>query len=492
MAPTDRGRDDWFMLKPADDLSMRDMIAVGVAHGTLDLADLDTNMLDLLIDETWAATRRPSQIPPDWQWSVWLLQAGRGFGKTRVGAETMSEWAEAHGPGFRGACIGPTNFDVRNTMFEGESGLLRCLPPSMLRTGEIQGSYNRSTYEIFLIGDGKIQGYSSEAPDRLRGPQHHKAWADELAAWEDATAGPMNDTTWFHTMAGLRLPSHAGQPQCVVTTTPQPNALVKYLGSDKCTLKVARYRGSSMANLANLAEMFLDSVIRPALGTRMGRQEIFAEIIDDYGDVFDLENLRMVPRIPDDRSYTMIRYWDLAATEPHDKNVDPDWTVGTLAALDLRKFDQHVIADSVWMRKRPGTRNKMIRDVAIKDFEKYGKVTQWVEVDPGAGGKEMLATLQRDLDGIQPVKGNPVAGKGKKHERAELPAAAIEQGRVVFVEGTWNTAAMEQMGEMTTDDTHPHDDFVDTLSGIWSVIARTRKRRRAVGPTGESKESNTV
>jgi len=486
-----RGRDGWYVVPLAEDLSLREIVAKGAKDGTFEISTLTDQQLDLVLKEAWAATRRPSQEKPTWDWTVWYIQAGRGAGKTRTGSETICEWAEEHGPGFRGACVGPTLADVRLVMFEGESGILSRIPKELLATGDLGKDWNRATVELFLKDGGKLQGYSSEVASRLRGPQHHKAWADELAAWDDATLGPMNDTTWFHMMAGLRLRSLAGHPQVVVTTTPKPNALVKWLGGDKCTLKVARYRGSSHANLLNLSEAFIDSVIKPAQGTRMGQQEIDALVVEDFGDVFDLENLDIVARVPrDKKGLTYIRYWDLASTEPHEGNRDPDWTVGTLAALDTRRHEMHYIVDSEWFRLRPGKRDKKIAEIAAADRDRYGIVTQWIEIDPGGAGEAQQHQLQRELDGVQPVKGNRPSGK--KHVRAELAVSPIEQGRVAMVEAPWNGAAIEQMTEMTTDDTHSHDDFVDTISGLFFVLGKLKTRYRTMGPIGTPKEPNTL
>lgn len=482
---------DWFTVPISQDLSLLDLVAVG----NLDLAEVDDDTIRLLAAETWPAIRRPTQTKPDWDWFVWLLYMGRGSGKSRVGSETMSEWAADHGPGFRGACVAPTLSDCRLTQFEGESGIKHSIDPDLLKwPGDWDRSFNRSTVELFLQGDGKIQGFSSEKPDRLRGPQHHKAWVDEMSSLRDAAAGPMDDTTWFHLLAGLRLegPEHCAnpEPQIVVTTTPKPNALVRYLADPACNLRVARYRASSLANLSNLARTYVETVIDPYRGTRLGMQELEGLIVEDSGDVFDLSNLRTRPTLPANRdNLTFVRYWDLAATEPHQGNPNPDWTVGTLAALDLVNFEQHYIVDSRWLRLRPGARNERIVEQARADVDDWGHVRYVFELEGGSGGKAQQAEFERLLTGLVPVGENRPAGN--KAKRAELPAASIEQGRVTFIDGGWTLAAREQLAQMTTDDSHEHDDFVDTLSGLWSIMPTITPEPDVVAaPLGDRKERN--
>lgn len=414
---------------------------------------------------------------------------------TATASEQMADWAVEHGPGFRGAVVAPTLNDARVTCFEGESGLKHSIPPRLLKwPGDWERSFNRSTVELFLQGEGKIQGYSSEKADRLRGPQHHKAWVDEASSLQDAAAGPMADTTWFNLIAGMRLegPPHVAnrEPQVLVTTTPKPNALTRYLADDNCPLKVARHRVSSLANLSNLAATYIETVIKPYLGTRLGMQELEALIVEGNGDVFDLTNLRSRPSLPSDTDrFTFVRYWDLAATEPHEGNPNPDWTVGTLAALDLKDHEHHYVVDSRWVRLRPGRRNETIVATAVRDVEDYGHVQYWFELEGGSGGVAQQAEFERLLTGIVPVHSNRPASK--KHERAELPAASIEQGRVTFIDGDWTVAAREQLAQMTTDDSHDHDDFVDTLSGLWAVMSQIAPPVDYSGaPIGDRKESN--
>lgn len=203
---------------------------------------------------------RATQRPPDWEWDVWLALAGRGWGKTRVGAEWSILQARTLA---RGALIGPTAADTRDILVTGESGILACAPATFRPVYE--PSKRRLTYP-----NGSIQMcYSADEPDRLRGPQHHYGWFDELAAWRYL------QQAWDMAQLGMRL---GGHPQICVTTTPRPLLLLKQLLKDPA---VAVVRGSTYDNLHNLAPTFQRAVIAKYEGTQLGRQELNAEVLED-------------------------------------------------------------------------------------------------------------------------------------------------------------------------------------------------------------------
>jgi phage terminase large subunit-like protein len=212
-------------------------------------------------DYDWPQWARDGQKPPPGDWRVWLLLAGRGFGKTRTGAEMVRRLI-----GMRTArhvaLVAPTAADARDVMVEGESGLLATAPP--WDRPEYEPSKRRLTWENGAIATT----YSADEPERLRGPQHDFAWCDELAAWRYPEA-------WDMLMFGLRL---GLDPRAVVTTTPRPTKLIKALVADP---KVTVTRGTTYDNAANLAPGFLEQIVRRYEGTRLGRQELDAEILDD-------------------------------------------------------------------------------------------------------------------------------------------------------------------------------------------------------------------
>lgn len=222
----------------------------------------------------WERIARPNQITPTGQWLVWLILAGRGWGKTRTGAEDVADYARTHA-GSRIALVARTYADGRDTMVEGESGLLSVLHESELRGGNRDRAWNRSLGELYLANGSRFKIYSSEKPAQLRGPQHHRAWADEVAQWLDAQKGDTDDTTWSNLMLGLRL---GDDPRCVVTTTPKAYKLVKDLLGLGNTLIT---RGTTFENLANLAPSYKAQVIARYEGTRLGRQELYAEMLEE-------------------------------------------------------------------------------------------------------------------------------------------------------------------------------------------------------------------
>jgi phage terminase large subunit-like protein len=223
---------------------------------------------------------RGAQVAPLGDWLVWLILAGRGWGKTRTGAE----WVKEHGMARpeRIALVAATLDDVRDTMVEGESGLLSILPPSALRGGSRDKAWNRSMAELYLANGTKFKGYTAEKPNKLRGPQHHRAWCDEPMSWKDAHLGPeAEDTTWSNLMLGLRL---GDSPQVVVTGTPKRRRLlVGRKGKpgiiDEPSTVVTK--GSTYHNLKNLAKTFKAKILAKYEGTRVGRQELNAEILED-------------------------------------------------------------------------------------------------------------------------------------------------------------------------------------------------------------------
>jgi phage terminase large subunit-like protein len=210
----------------------------------------------------WGRQARDEQLPPtDDDWIVWLLLAGRGFGKTRTGAETVRALVE-HGGIRRIALVGPTAADVRSVMVEGESGLLSVFPPWA------SPLYEPANHRILWENGAIATCYSADEPRRLRGPQHDFAWADELAAWR------YPQEAWDMLMFGLRL---GDRPRVVVTTTPKPIRLIRDLAAAPTTRLT---RGSTFDNADNLAASFLRSIVSKYEGTRLGRQELHAELLE--------------------------------------------------------------------------------------------------------------------------------------------------------------------------------------------------------------------
>src|SRR5689334_23460388 len=209
----------------------------------------------------WAFWARPNQLPTDGEWRVWLVLAGRGFGKTLTGAEMIRARVTAR-TAHRLALVAPTACDARDVMVEGESGILAISPP--WERPRYEPSKRRLTWPNGAIATL----FSADEPERLRGPQHDTAWCDELASWRYPEA-------WDMLMFGLRLGS---DPRVVITTTPRPTKLIRTLIADPTAVVT---RGTTYENRANLASAFFGQIIRKYQGTRLGRQELEAELLED-------------------------------------------------------------------------------------------------------------------------------------------------------------------------------------------------------------------
>ncbi|MDE1901671.1 MAG: DNA-packaging protein [Alphaproteobacteria bacterium] len=216
----------------------------------------------------WLKAARPQQItPPGNDWRIWLILAGRGWGKTRTGAEDVAYYALWHN-NVRVAIVAPTYADARDTCVEGESGLLRALPPSCV------AKWNRSMGELLLTNGSRFKLFSADRPERLRGPQHHRAWCDEVGAWPGPDGGrEVFDQLWF----GLRL---GDSPRVIVTTTPRNTEMLRDLFKRKND-DVHLTHGRTKDNAENLSPHVMRQLTERYAGTRLGRQELDAELLTD-------------------------------------------------------------------------------------------------------------------------------------------------------------------------------------------------------------------
>lgn len=243
------------------------------------IESLSEEEAELLIYD-WKFWARQEQLPPPGDWLMWVLLGGRGSGKTRAGAE----WAKERGlvaPERRIALVAETFADGRDTMVEGESGMLSVLRPHELRGGNKDNAWNRSLGELFLANGTKYKIYSSEKPGQLRGPQHHDAWGDETAKWKDAHKGFTEDTTMSNLLFGLRL---GDKPRVCLTTTPKRVRLLIGSKEQPGILKQATttvVKMTTFDNLANLSDFYRQVIIPKYEGTRLGRQELHAELLED-------------------------------------------------------------------------------------------------------------------------------------------------------------------------------------------------------------------
>lgn len=349
----------------------------------------------------WRCWARSKQVTPEGDWRIWLILAGRGFGKTRTGAEFVREQVEAGHAG-RVALVGATAADVRDTMIEGASGLMSVFPPD--RRPVYEPSKRRVTFSNGAIATA----FSADQPDRLRGPNHDLAWADELAAWRYVDA-------WDQLMLGLRL---GDRPRAVITTTPRPLPLIRRLAaSTDGTVHLTR--GSTFENAANLSPEFIDEMRRRYEGTRLGRQELEAQIIDDVdGALWDRETLDATRTIEHPAFERVVVAVDPAVTSGDDSD-----ETGIIVVALGRDGHGYVIDDST-LRASPTDWARAV----IAAYHRHHADAVICEANQGG---DLISTVLRTVDDRVPIR--LVRASRGKRTRAEPVAALYEQQRVHHV-----------------------------------------------------------
>jgi phage terminase large subunit-like protein len=279
----------------------------------------------------WALWARPDQAPPDGEWIIWLILAGRGAGKTRAGADAVRNWVQTY-PFVN--LIGATIADARDIMVRGESGILACC--------------RRDERPRFLAADLRLEWpngavsmlFSAEEPDRLRGKQHMKLWCDELAAWRQPDA-------FDQAMLGLRL---GEKPQAVITTTPRPSKIIKALSAGKDTIVT---RGSTFDNKAHLARAFFERITARYKGRAIGREEFFAEIVEETpGALWPralLEGQRVAPEAAPKEFAEIV-----VAVDPPARSGSKSDECGLIVAAKAQNGLFYVLADLTSQGETPG------------------------------------------------------------------------------------------------------------------------------------------
>ena len=369
------------------------------------LSSLSTQECDALLHD-WSYWRRPTQALPPGQWVTWMIMAGRGFGKSRTGAEVVRQWVRV--------CpmvnlIGPTADDARDIMIEGESGILAICP------ADERPSY-RKTERKLLWPNGAISLiFTADEPERLRGKQHMKLWCDEIAAWRYAES-------WAQAKLGLRL---GANPQIVGTTTPKPTALIKEIIHDPTTIVT---RGTTYQNKDNLSPVFLAEVVRKYEGTRLGRQELNAELLEaNPGALWNqanIDNDRVDPDYFWREIYPTLARIIVAIDPPASSEADSDEAGIVTVGRDKRNpphfyvFDDRsgIFSPNEWAAK------------GIAAFQSFKADRVVGEVNNGG---EMVESTLHNLNPNIPFKALH-ASKGKI-TRAEPVAALYEQHRVHHV-----------------------------------------------------------
>ena len=374
---------------------------------------------------------RPEQVTPAGDWDIWLILAGRGWGKTLTGAMDAVIYAIKN-PESQVAVVTPTFGDIRRVAFGGVSGILKHLPRECLMSGRGQG-YNATASEIRLFNGSKIMGFSATEPDRLRGPQFHRAWCDELAAWQ-------YPDTFDQLQFGLRL---GDKPQCVITTTPKPTPIIKNLIS---RTNICVTRGNTFENAENLAPSALSMLEEKYANTRLGRQELYAEIIDDIEGA--LWNRAMI----DD-----FRVSDLPEMQRIVISIDPAVTSGEnsdetgIIISGRAENNRYYVIDDISGRMSPDAWAQK----AVNAYHEYNADKIVAEVNNGG---DLVERLIRTVEAGVPYKA--IRSSRGKILRAEPISALYEQGKVSHL-GLFSE--LEQQMCSYTPETAKSPDRLDAL-----------------------------
>ncbi|SIQ01965.1 terminase family protein [Bosea sp. TND4EK4] len=358
---------------------------------------------EVLIVE-WAIWARPDQIPPPPPRGVWLVLGGRGAGKTRTGAEWVKGMALGHPPYAeaktgRIALIGETQGQVRDVMIEGVSGLLS------IHTRWERPTWSPSLRQLKWPNGAIAQVFSAEDPESLRGPQFGAAWSDELAKW------PNLQECWDMLQFGLRLGDH---PRQIVTTTPRPVPLIKRLLVEP---NVAVSRAKTADNRFNMAAEFIRTVTQSYGGTRLGRQELDGEIVEESADALWTRAMLEATR---ERAAPGLARIVVAVDPPASSSQRADRCGLVVAGVDAEGLG-HVLEDATLAGARPHEWAQK----AVALYRRHEADALVVEVNQGG---EMVESVIREVDAGIPVIS--VKATRGKYLRAEPVAALYAQGRV--------------------------------------------------------------
>ena len=364
------------------------------------------------LQHDWGFWARPEQLEPDGNWNTWVALAGRGWGKTRAGAEWVRHRIRSGDKIVH--CVAPTKGDVRRVMVEGDSGLLNvCWEGDKTYRGKhiCYPVWSPTNNSLTWANGAKAVFFSAEDPERLRGPQAYSAWCDELCAWRNA------QDTWDMMMFGLRLGKH---PKVFVTTTPKTTKLIRtILGDEKTVVS----KGSTYDNAANLADTFLDAVKKTYEGTRLGRQELYAEILDEASGALWNRTLLAKCEVEKDEVPPLNRI--VVAIDPAvTSNAESDMTGIIVAGVDVNGI-AYVLEDH--------TGQYTPQQWASKAVQLYrDHMADRIVAERNQGGDMVRHTLHTE-DETLPVK--LVHASRGKMARAEPVSALYEQGKVKHVRG---------------------------------------------------------
>lgn len=411
---------------------------------------------------SWIQQAKDYQSFPsgDW-WSIWLMLAGRGAGKTRTAAEHIG-WLAWKYPETRWLVAAPTSSDVRGTCFEGDSGLMSVIPNYLIK------DYNKALHEIVLVNDSLIKGIPASESARFRGPQFHGGWADELAAWEYL------QESWDMIQFGLRLKLPDMPTRLICTTTPKPKDLILDLlareGDD-----VVITRASTYDNIENLSDNFKKQIAQYE-GTQLGRQEIYGEVLDaEEGKVVTRDMFKLWPA---GKAYPKFEYiiqsYDCAFTqkEHNDPTAATVWGVfkhmdGPMSVMLIDAWDEHL--------EFPDLKKKVLEEYRTSYGQgKIGKRPDLILVEEKAAGISLIQELRM---AHLPVRGwNP--GRADKMQRLQITASIFTTGRVWIPESSQRKGFVLDWAErfLTQICSFPdanHDDYVDSATQAMRFLKDT-------------------
>jgi len=355
------------------------------------------------VPSPWWKCARDDQLPPEALWIdklIWLVLAGRGWGKTRSGAEWVRSIV-VELPGSRGAFVAKDPGEARDVMIEGPSGIVACSSPFD------RPIYKPSLKRVVWRDGTQAQIFSSEEYEELRGPQHHWAWCDELPKWRNA------EKTWEQVQFGLRL---GQRPRACITSTPRPIKVLKEIMRDPLTVVT---RGTTYDNLNNLSPLYR-SIISKYEGTRLGRQELDAQILDDIPGALWTYSI-----VDKHRLYALPVGVDLArVVVAIDPSVSEDGNEAGIVAAGKGTDGRGYVLTDATMQGRPEAWAKKAVDTwrALKGDRIIGEANN--------GGQMIEATLNA-YDRTVPVK--LVHASRGKVTRAEPIALLYERGMISHV-----------------------------------------------------------
>lgn len=399
----------------------------------------------------WIETAHKHQLEPDGEWwTIWLMLAGRGAGKTRAAAESLGQWA-IESPRTRWLVSAPTSGDIRGTCFEGDSGLLSVIPKSLIE------DYNKSLHELKLINGSFIKGIPASEPERFRGGQWHGAWLDELAAWDYL------QESWDMIQFAVRL---GVRTKMICSTTPKPKDLImELIGREGQDVVVTR--ASTYSNIKNLAPSFQRQILQYE-GTNLGRQEIHAEIIDpEEGGIVKRDWFRLWP---DGKAFPKLEFilqsYDCATSEKTHNDPTGCITLGVFKPLD---GGMSVMVLDCWNEhlQYPDLRPKVIDEFDTAYGEgKDKKLVDLILVEDKSAGISLIQDLQRAHLPVQAY--NP--GNADKVQRLSIVANIIKAGRVWVPESSnrkgyvrdWAEGMVSQI--CSFPEGTAHDEMVDCIS----------------------------